>query len=166
MTVGPTEMNWFNVIAGLASVGGLIFSYLAWRRAQKAAEAAEGARKAVTVRTLADELQMACVKADQLLDFIAHDRHPEASLWAQELASVLGEIPLRRSPYLSEERKNALLGAREYALSLNQVLASGLPTPVSSGHKHLLIWQSQKISMVLRENLGTIKGEIDTGAKQ
>ena len=72
-------MDWFNVIAGSASIGGGVFSYLAWRRAKQAARAAEDARKAVTIRTLADEFHLACERVDQLLDFLAHERFSEAS---------------------------------------------------------------------------------------
>ena len=159
-------MLWFTLITGLASVFGLVFSFLAWRRAGRASQAAREARDAITVRTLADEFQSACEKTDQLLDFLAHDRLPEASLRAHELFTSLSEIRFRRSPYLSEERKDDLLTARERARILSQAFASGWQTPFSNEQKQKLIRQCEKISTVLRENLGTIKGEIDRGAKQ
>ena len=156
----------FAFIAGIASIFGLVFSWLAWQRAGRATEAAKEARDAITVRTLSDEFQQACEKSDQLLDFLAHDRLPEASLRAHELASSLSEIRFRRSPYLSEERKDDLLTAREEARMVSQALASGWQTPFPDEQKQKLIRQCEKISTVLRENLGTIKGEIDKGAKQ
>ena len=155
----------FAFIAGIASIFGLVFSWLAWKRAGRASEAAQEARDAITVRTLSDEFQQACEKSDQLLDFLAHDRLPEASLRAHELASSLSEIRFRRSPYLSEERRDDLLTARQDAVILSQILASGWQTPFPDEQKQKLIWQCEKISTVLRENLGTIKGEIDRGAK-
>ena len=159
-------MTWFNIIAGLASIGGVVFSYLAWTRATQAAGAAEDARKAVTIRTLADEFQLACERVDQLLDFIAHERFSEASLRASEVASALSEIPFRRSPYLNEESKDELLNARENARILSQELASGLQGPFSTKQKQRFVRQCQKISTILRKNLGTIRGEIDMGATQ
>ena len=156
----------FTLIVGTASMLGLVFSLLAWSRAGRASRAATQARDAITLRTLADEFQLACEKTDQLLDFLAHDRLPEASLRAHELASSISEIRFRRSPYLSEERTDDLLTAREEARILSQVLASGWQTPFPHEQKQKLIWQCEKISTVLRENLGTIKGEIDRGAKQ
>ena len=156
----------FTLIAGAASMFGFVFSLLAWVRAGRATKAATQARDAITHRTLADEFQLACEKTDQLLDFLAHDRLPEASLRAHELASSISEIRFRRSPYLSEERTDDLLTAREEARILSQVLASGWQTPFPHEQKQKLIWQCEKISTVLRENLGTIKGEIDRGAKQ
>jgi hypothetical protein len=87
---------------------------------------------------------LASDKADQLLNFIAHGHLPEASLQAQELASALSEIPFRRSPYLSENRKKELLSAREDALSLNQVLSAGLETPIS---------RAQAVYLAMPENI-------------
>jgi hypothetical protein len=159
-------MNWFNIIAGGASILGLWFSMWAWVRAKSASKAAEEARDAVTVRTLVDEFQIACTNADQLLDFLTHDRLPEARLRAVELTSALSEIPFRRSPYLTATRKDKLLSAREKARIMSEVLASAQQTPLSVEQKGRLIQQCQEISITLRENLGIIKGEIDTGAKQ
>jgi hypothetical protein len=159
-------MNWFNIIAGLASLFGLWFSIWAWVRAKSASKAAEEARRAVSVRTLADEFQIACVNVEQLLDFLTHDRLPEARLRTLELTSALSEIPHRRSPYLTEDRKNELLNARQNARIMSRVLALSQQTSLSAERKQRLIRLCQKISITLRENLGTIKGEIDKGVKQ
>lgn len=155
----------FTFITGVASIFGLVFSWLAWKRAGRASQAAQEARDAVTVRSLADEFQIACTNADQLLDFLTHDRLPEANLRAIELTSALSEMPFRRSPYLTVERKNELLNARQDARIVSEMLASGRQTPLAAEQKQRLIRQCQKISMTLRENLGTIKGEIDMGAR-
>ena len=166
-------MIWFNIIAGIASIVGLGFSLAALlaarraaQRADRASDAAKEARDAVTVRSLADEFQIACANADQLLDFLTHNRLLEARLRAHELTSALSEIPFRRSPYLTEERKNELLNVRENARIMSRLLAYGQQPPLSVEQKQQLVRQCQKISIALRENLGTIKGEIDKGARQ
>jgi hypothetical protein len=156
----------FTLIAGVASIFGLVFSWLAWRRAGRASQAAREARDAVTIRSLVDEFQLACANTDQLLDFLTHDRLPEARLRAHELTSVLSEIPHRRSPYLTEKRKSELRNVRRNARFMTEVLTSGQQTALTPEQKQRLIRQCQKISITLRENLGTIKGEIDTGVKQ
>jgi hypothetical protein len=154
-----------------------VFSVKAWiealRAAQKAedagdraSQAAREARDAVTIRSLVDEFQITCINADQLLDFLTHDRLPEASLRALELTSALSEIPFRRSPYLTVERKNDLLSVRQNARIVGETLAAGKETPLAAEQKQRLIRQCQKILITLRENLGTIKGEIDMGARQ
>lgn len=159
-------MTSLEIIFGIASIFGLLFSLLAWIQAGRASTAAREARDLIVIRTLADEFELACAKADQLLDFLTHDRQLEAILRTRELTTALSEIPYRRSPYLTEERKNELLNVRENARIMSQVLASGQQTPLSAGQKQRMVRQCQKISITLRENLGTIKGEIDTGAKQ
>ena len=98
-------MIWFNIIAGIASIVGLGFSLAALLAARRAAQgadrasnAAKEARDAVTVRSLADEFQIACANADQLLDFLTHNHLLEARLRAHELTSALSEIRFVGAP--------------------------------------------------------------------
>lgn len=159
-------MTSFDVIAGIASILGLVASIGAWLQAKSASTAAEEARDAIVLRTLADEFELACVKIDQLLDFILHDRLPEAAIRAQELTSALSEIPYRHGSYLSDERINELLNAREQARIISEEIAPERKKSPVGAQKRLLVDLCQKISMTLRKNLGTIKGEIDSGANQ
>ena len=161
----PT-MGQFEIIVGIASLLGFLFSIGAFVQAGRATKAAREARDRIALRTLADEFQLACANVDQLLDFLTHDRMAEARLRTLDLTSVLSEIPYRRSPYLTEERKNELLTIRRQTQIMGQVLSSVQQAPLSAEQKQRLIRQCQKISMALRENLGTIKGEIDKGVKQ
>ena len=158
-------MIWFNIVAGLASLLGVWFSFWAWKRARRASEAAEEARDAVTIRTLADEFQLACERADQLLDFVQHDRIPAAALRAQELASALSEIPYRRGSHLDETRQSELLNARTQLQEIYVTLASS-PKTLTTDQKKRFIEICFYVCASLRKNLGIIKGEIDTGAKQ
>src|SRR5882724_404609 len=100
-------METFNVIGGVASVVGLILSGVAalqarWasKAATAARDAAIAARDAAIVRTLADELQQASSRAEQLVDFLTHGRFGEAALRSDELTYSLSELPHRRSSYL------------------------------------------------------------------
>jgi len=158
-------MNWFNIIAGTASLLGLWFSIWAWVRAKSAAKAAEEARKAVTIRTVADELQSACERLDQLLDFIQHDRIPEAALRAQELATALSEVPYRRGAHLDETRQSELLNARTQLQEIHVTFASS-PKTLTTDQTKRCIEICFYVGESLRKNLGIIKGEIDRGAKQ
>jgi hypothetical protein len=87
----------FDIVAGVASIVGLCFSILAFVEAWSASRAARQARDAILSRTVAEEVELACVKGDQLLDLLEHDRFLEASLRARDLTSALSEIPHRRS---------------------------------------------------------------------
>ena len=156
----------FDAAAGIASILGLIASIGAFFQAKRATTAAREARDGIVLRTLADEFELACVRIDQLTDFLLHDRLPEAAIRAQELTSALSEIPYRRSPYLDEERKNELLDAREQARIISQEITPGRKNSPVGDQKRFLVDLCQKISMTPRKNLGTIKGEIDVGATQ
>ena len=136
-------------------------------QAKSASAAAESARKAITIRTLADEFQLACERMDQLLDFIEHDRFAEAALRARELASALGEIPYRREPLLAQDNVDELLNKRTQIEIIGKVLMStNRGEPLSPEAKKRLFARGQDTTAALRKNLGIIKGEIDRGAKQ
>ncbi len=49
---------------------------------------------------------------------------------------------------------------------MNQVITAARNKPPAEGEKRKFIRRCQKISVILRKNLGTIKGEIETGANQ
>src|SRR5689334_14265561 len=151
----------FGYIANLASIGGFLFSLGALIQAWRASIAAEEALEVVLIRTLADEVEYACVKMDQLLDLLQHDRFPEAGMKAHELTSALSEIPHRRSPYLSDERKNILLDVRTQLQVMEQVISSHRREELRPNKRERLIKLCRDCSVILRENLGTIKGGLD-----
>jgi hypothetical protein len=92
-------METFNVIAGIASIVGLLLSGIAAiqarqasKQAKRASEAAIAARDAAIVRTLADELQLASARVEQLVDFLTHGRFGEAALRSDELTYKLQRV--------------------------------------------------------------------------
>lgn len=159
-------MTSLEIIFGIASIFGLLFSLLAWIRAGRASTAAREARDAITVRTLADEFQLACERMEQLLDFIEHDRLAEAALRARELASVLSEIPYRRSPHMSDTGKNEVLNVRTQMQIIGEQIVVNPHQPLPLEQKQKLFRICQQGSATLRKNLAIIKGQIDTGARQ
>ena len=156
-------MGLFDVIAGLASVLGFIFSVAAFIQARRASSAAKEARDAILIRTLADEFQTACNRMDELLELILHDRLAEAHRVAHELTSMLSEIPYRRSPYLSVERKNELLNVRTQVQVIEHEIPPHIAQSLTAKKKQNLIQFCRQGSQTLRENLGTIKGQVEFG---
>ncbi len=155
----------FDLIAGLASILGLVFSIAAFIKATTAATAAKEARDAVFIRTVADEFQLACNDMDQLLDLITHDRLAEAARVAHALTSALSEIPYRRGIYLSVERKNELLDVRTQLQIIEEQISRAKGAPLTPKQKQTLIKVCQTSSVTMRENLGTIKGQVEVGGK-
>ncbi len=153
----------FDVIAGLASILGFVASVAAVIQARRASSAAKEARDAILIRTLADEFQAACNRMDELSDLILHDRLAEARRVARELTSLLSEIPYRRSPYLSVERKNELLNVRTQVQDIEHELPPHPAQSLTARKKQNLIHVCHQCSRTLRENLGTIKGQVELG---
>lgn len=159
-------MPTFDIIAGLASIIGLLFSIGAFVQAGRASQAAKEARDGILVRTLADEFEVACTKAEQLLDFLQHDRLAEGAIRARELAGALSESLFRRSPHLSEERRDQLLNVRAQFQIIEQEIYKGMRQPFTPKRKEDIINTGRRCLMTLRENLGTIKGELDLGGRK
>jgi hypothetical protein len=153
----------FDVIAGLASILGFVASVAAVIQAGRASRAATQARDAILIRTLVDEFQTACNRMDELLDLVLHDRLAEAHRVARELTSMLSEIPYRRSPYLSVERKNELLNVRTQVQVIEHEIPPHPAQSLTAKKKQSLIQVCRQGSQTLRENLGTIKGQVEFG---
>lgn len=156
------KVDTFNIVAGIASICGLLASGLAAFLACRAKKAADGARDAARVRSLADELELACSRAEQLLDFLQHGRLSEASLRVNELTSCLSELPHRRSPFLPVNRQNVLLNSRCQLQTVGEAI-------LTSEHrkdgldKEQLIKVTRRVVMGLREVLGGVRSHIESG---
>ena len=157
-------MTLFEFIAGLASILGLFMSLGALLQAHGAKVAASQARDRILARTLGDEFELACVKMDQLLDFLRHDRVAEAEIRVDELASFLSEIPHRSAPYLGEASRNDLLNERAQMEIIGQACSASRGQVLGPKDKESLIEMCQRSRRILRENLARIKGRLDQGA--
>ncbi|MFV9616922.1 MAG: hypothetical protein ACNYZG_13270, partial [Gammaproteobacteria bacterium] len=87
------EMDILYILAAISSIAGMLFSAFAAILARSASKAASAARDAALVRTLADELQLACSRGEQLVDFLQHCRYSEARFRVDELTWSLSELP-------------------------------------------------------------------------
>jgi hypothetical protein len=163
-------MATFNFIAGIASITGLaigiaavILSGLAYREAKLAKNVAAEARDSVIVRTLVDELQFICLQLEQLLDLLEQSRWPEASLTARSLTSALSELPFRRSQFLTNERQQVTLTAREQMNIIGRELWRSRTQELPAERQNRLIRICRETATALREILGAMRGNLDTG---
>lgn len=104
------------------------FSLWAWVRAKAASKAAQAAREAILLRTLAEELQATCDKLDDLMDLIEHDRFDQARWITREVAAALSELHIgeahtsarmTRTPYSTKESRLRSLRADSLPLRTN-----------------------------------------------
>jgi hypothetical protein len=154
-------METFNVIAGVASFIGLFFSATAAVQARRASKAAIAARNAAIVRTLADELQLASTRAEQLVDFLAHGRFGEAALRSDELTYSLSELPFRRSGYLQEPQVNALLTSRQQLQSISEIMSQTSPGSLATYDTVQSEAVARRVVISLREVLGQVRSGIE-----
>ncbi len=159
-------MNVFTLVAGVASILGLGFSIAAFFAAKAASTAADNARKAILTRTVAEEIEIACKGADQLLDFVENDRDAEARLLAHQLVSALSEMRYRRIGLLDDKRSDELLTQRTQFQIIEDVLsaAKGHPIPREDRERRLLK-ACRRSSSTLREILGSVKQALDIGGE-
>jgi len=158
-------MSVFSLIAGIASIVGLYFSIRAFLAAKAASEAAREAQRGILTRTVAEELELACNNADQLLDLVENDRLAEARLRAHELTSVLSEIPHRRGPFLDGKRSDELLTQREQFQIIEEVLSKQKSEPITPNRHQFLLKACRRSSNTMREILGKVKQTLDVGGK-
>ena len=157
----PNPMETFNIVAGVASILGVFVTFLAFLQARRASVAATAARDAIVLRTLADELGLVCIRAEQLVDLLIHDRFDEAALRVADLVSELSEMPWRRTAYLDESERNSLLTLREQLHSIGEVIQGHRANPVDSSGRNHVISVAGRVVASLREVSGTVKSQLE-----
>lgn len=148
-----------STITGICSIVGMLLSGLAAYQAGRASKAASAARDAAIVHSLADELQLACTRGEQLVDFLQQGRYSEASLRIDELTWSLSELPFRRSPYLQTPHQDRLLTSR---LQL-QTIVEAIRTSSDKFDRKQIMTVAREVTMSLREILGVVRSHIEHG---
>jgi hypothetical protein len=154
-------METLSIVANTASILGLFVSCLAFFQARRASVAAAAARDAILLRTLADELGLVCMRAEQLTDFLVHDRFDEATLRVAELVAELSEMPGRRRAFLAEDERNSLLTMREQLHSLGELIQEHRGTSLDVSEKNRLISLAGRMVASLREVSGAVKSQLE-----
>lgn len=135
---------------------------MAFIHAMRASRSAAEARKAVYIRNLSEEMHLACIRAEELIDFLITARFPEAALRGGELTSTLSELPFRRSPYLAEGHRNVILTARQQLASISEaILAKNAPGQTFDSQRAIIV--ARQVASKLREILGIVRGRIERG---
>jgi hypothetical protein len=99
-----TTWGWLLAIAGTAtSVGGLVFSILAWIQAKGAKKAAEEASNIVRARDTAHEFSKLAVDAKELLEAVQGGQKDRAIAAADDLTHLLLIASERRVSYLPKD---------------------------------------------------------------
>ena len=96
--------NWALAIIGtLASIAGVVFSWLAWRQAKGAKRAAEDATNAVKSKDTAHEFNKLATDAKDLLAAVQERQKDRAIAAADDLTHLLVIAVERRASYLPKD---------------------------------------------------------------
>ena len=150
------------ISAAICSIVGMLFSLIAAIQARSASRAAEAARDAAQVRSLSDELQLACERGEQLVDYLQHDRYSEARLRVDELSWSLSELPFRRGPHLSIEHQNILLTSRQQLQTIVDAIENNKARNDRIDDEQIML-VARQVTMHLREVLGGVRSHIEHG---
>ena len=142
--------NWGN----LASVVGLLVSIATLVVATKARKAALAARAEARRRSLAEELQDAAGRAEQVGQYILSNKWDIVWLRSQEIASACSLVLTRWDTDLSEKSKDNILRAQRLSGSLAEVATEASRTAVSKQEILRMSATQGRISQLLNAGLG------------
>ena len=159
-------MDLLSAAGSIASLFGLGLTYLAWRKASSAAEAANDARKAVQTWGLVEELERAALVAEQLLVLLREGRFAESRLRSDDLVRLLSEVPNRRHALVDAASNSELQQSRIQAQSMAGRLnmRDGLQLPADEQERLVGVTQ-RYITTKLREVVGRTKSKTDERVK-
>jgi len=143
------------MFASWASIGGLIFSALAFLFSKRASKAAEEARDSVLARSLGQDMNEANRTAAEIVRFVSMERGDMALLRVGELLNEASYSMTRWDARLPAQSKTNLLRAREQLLSIHEVLTRRTLPELSSAQKSRLAQSCQQVNLIFSEEYGT-----------
>jgi hypothetical protein len=154
--------NW----GSLASVLGLVFSFLAFLFSKGASKAARQARDLAQSRSLAQDMNNLDRIARDLVSDIDGGRGERACERTRELISQLQYLCARWVKLLSKESKDSLMTAREQLVSVHEVLVSNSSNAISAQNRPELIKSSVRASEVFSKEYGAAVMASDFAGEQ
>jgi hypothetical protein len=151
--------NW----GSLVSLVGLLVSFATLLVAKAAKEAAEDAKSEARRRNLADELDEAQRKTEQLGSYLAQEKWEIVLLRSQEVVTSCSQILRRWGPeQLSETSRDHILIAQQQAGSIAQVAITAPRTKPTELDLRRLSRAQHKALQLLSNETAEIAGKIET----
>jgi len=142
--------NWGN----LASVAGLLFSFLAFIFSKRASNAAREARNWALRQSMSEEMNGASKKASEIVTHVALERGDVALLRVGELIDLTSFLLARWDSRLTKNSKDNLLTAREQLRIAHQVLSRGTFSSLPPKDRRSLSEACRRVSAILSEEHG------------
>ena len=148
-----TAQTLLNVFAGFASIVGLVFSYLAWRKAAGAEQAAREARSAVRQSNAGEELAMLGEIAKELLACAQNDQIEVALVRSRDLLSGITRARHRWEAFLLEDSSVQIDRAAKSVGRISRALSVGRDS-ISPTIKQKLVKSCHEVAELLAEEVG------------
>jgi hypothetical protein len=142
--------NWGN----LASVFGLVFSFLAFVFAKSASTAAREARDNAMRQSLGEDIHGASRSAQEIVTYLRDDKSEMALLRVGDLMNQCSYLIARWEAMLSEKSRNNLREGAAELRSMHGVLAKGIRSDVVGKQKARLAKAAQRVSSIFNEERG------------
>lgn len=149
-------VNWrviFEIAAGLASVVGLLFSFLAWRKASGAEIAAREARESVRRSNAGEDLQALSEKAGELLGCAQNDQFEAALLRSRDLVVGIPQARHRWQVFFTDESLKQIERAAKEIGRVSNALSAGRAA-MTPEVKEKLLKSCHEVAKILAEELG------------
>lgn len=149
--------NWGN----LASVLGLLFSFLAFIFSKRASRAAKGAQEFVLTRSLGEDMNNASKVASEIVAYIRSEKSELGAIRIGELIAASSYIIARWDAKLSEASKNRLLRTREQLHLVHDLLGKGAIVDLGAKDRTALARFCREAPTVFVEEYGIAVREVD-----
>jgi hypothetical protein len=154
------SQNWGNI----ASMVGLLFSFLALLFSERASRAARGAQELALTRSLGEDMNNASKTASEITAYIRSDKFELATVRISELIGVASYIIARWDAKLSEASKNRLLKTREQLHLVHDLLVKSGVNELSARDRTALGRFCREVPTTFVEEYGVAVREIDKQA--
>jgi hypothetical protein len=151
------SQNWGDV----ASVAGLLLSFLALILSTRASKAAKQARDFALTRTLGEDMNNAGKTASEIIAYVRSQRVEMATIRIGELIGATSYIIARWDTKLSESSKNRLLSIRQQLHLVYDLLGKAPMDDLSTKDKTAMAKFCREVPSAFMEEYGVVLREVD-----
>jgi len=151
------SQNWGNI----ASLAGLLFSFLAFVFSRRASKAAQQAQDFALTRSLGEDMNNASKAASEITAYVRSEKAEAATMRISELISATSYIIARWDAKLSESSKNRLLKIREQLHLVHDLLAKAPMGELGARDKTALARFCREVPTAFVEEYGIALREVD-----
>jgi hypothetical protein len=150
-------LNWGN----LASIVGLVFSFLAFIFSKRASRAAKQAQQFALTRSLGEDINNASKTASEIAAYVRSEKPEMAVVRIGELISATSYTISRWDAKLSESSKNRLLKTREQLHLVHDLLGKSAIADLSAKDRTALARFCREVPTSFVEEYGVAVREVD-----